>query len=137
MSKRKKVDWFNVVVIVALAALLVCIFVVLGRSPMAWVIPSASAQTPPAWNEAVLTWVNPTKNVDGSTITALTGNRAEWSRCAGTAPNYTFGTTDVGQQVWTTPRTTFTRTGLTAGVWCFRVYASTASGESASRAAAS
>ena len=80
----------------------------------------------PAWGgEAVLTWVNPTQNTDGSAITALTGNRLEWSTCSGSA----FGT-KIGEQAWTTPRTGWTKTSLNPGTDCFRVYASTAAGES-------
>jgi hypothetical protein len=44
---KKKVDWFNVGVILALAALFITAAVLLGKSPIGWLIPSASAQTAP------------------------------------------------------------------------------------------
>lgn len=84
--------------------------------------------------DAALTWTQPTQNVDGTAIPAsgtgrLTGNRAEWGTCTGTAPNYAFGTQS-GQQVFTTPTSAYTVMNLAPGTWCFRVYASTTYGES-------
>lgn len=85
--------------------------------------------------DAMATWVQPTKNTDGSTIPAsgtgrLTGNRLEWGTCTGTAPSYAFGVKS-GEQIFTAPATTYTVTGLAPGTWCFRAYASTTYGESA------
>lgn len=84
--------------------------------------------------DVAVTWTNPTQNVDGSAIPAsgtgqLTGNRVEWGSCAGTAPNYTFGTA-AGQQSFATPTTAYTVPALAPGTHCFRAFASTTYGES-------
>lgn len=46
MSKR--IDWFRVSVILALAAMFIYLMLLLGRSPIGWMIPTANAQTTPA-----------------------------------------------------------------------------------------
>lgn len=88
--------------------------------------------------EAALSWTQPTTNVDGSAIPAsgtgrLVGNRVEWGTCS-TAN--VFGTV-IGQQAWTTPRTSYTVTGLAPATYCFRAFASTTYGESGPSAVAS
>lgn len=46
---KRKVDWFRVVVILALGAAVIWVSIILGRSSIGWMIPSANAQTvPPA-----------------------------------------------------------------------------------------
>lgn len=112
---QRPVDWFRVLVILSAAALMLW---------LVFAIPRAFAA------EAQLTWVQPTQNVDGSSIPAsgegrLIGNRAEWGTCNGTA----FGI-KAGEQAFATPTTAYTVTGLTPGTWCFRVYASSTYGES-------
>jgi hypothetical protein len=76
--------------------------------------------------DAKLTWVNPTQYTDGTTIPAgsLSGNRVEWGTCSGTA----FGIVAGSQTLPVS--TTYTVTGLTAGTWCFRAYASAGGVES-------
>lgn len=87
--------------------------------------------------EAQLTWIQPTKNTDGSSIPtsgagSLVGNRVEWGTCSGTA----FGT-KAGEQAFATPTTAYTVPNLAPGTWCFRAYASTTYGESGPSAVAS
>lgn len=78
--------------------------------------------------DAALTWTLATQNTDGSAIpasgpTSLAATRVEWGTCSGSA----FGTV-AGQQTVATPATTYTITGLAAGVWCFRAYSRTVAG---------
>ena len=78
--------------------------------------------------DAALTWTRATQNTDGSAIpasgpTSLAATRVEWGTCSGSA----FGTV-AGQQTVATPATTYTITGLAAGVWCFRAYSRTVAG---------
>ena len=61
---RKSVDWFQVGLIIALAIAVIWVLVVLGRSPIGWMLPSANAQTRvtlPASISAAdrVTWVMP------------------------------------------------------------------------------
>ena len=83
----------------------------------------------PTWaGDAALTWTLATQNTDGSAIpasgpTSLAATRVEWGTCSGSA----FGTV-AGQQTVATPATTYTITGLAAGVWCFRAYSRTVAG---------
>lgn len=89
-----------------------------------------------AWaGDMALTLTQPTQNTDGTTIPAsgvgrLIGNRFEWGSCAGTAPNYTFGT-KAGEQAFTVPTTVYTVVNLLPGTHCARAYASTTYAESA------
>lgn len=78
--------------------------------------------------DAALTWTLATQNTDGSAIpasgpTSLASTRVEWGTCSGS----NFGTA-IGQQTVATPATTYTITGLAAGVWCFRAYSRTVAG---------
>ncbi len=78
--------------------------------------------------DAALTWTLATQNTDGSAIaasgpTSLAATRVEWGTCSGSD----FGTA-TGQQIVATPATTYTITGLAAGVWCFRAYSRTVAG---------
>ena len=78
--------------------------------------------------DAALTWTLATANTDGSAIpasgpTSLASTRVEWGTCSGS----NFGTA-IGQQTVATPATTYTITGLAAGVWCFRAYSRTVAG---------
>ena len=78
--------------------------------------------------DAALTWTLATQNTDGSAIpasgpTSLAATRVEWGTCSGS----NFGTAS-GQQIVATPATTYTITGLAAGVWCFRAYSRTVAG---------
>ena len=84
--------------------------------------------SPTRAGDAVLTWTLATQNTDGTAIpatgpTSLAATRVEWGTCSGSA----FGTV-VGQQTVATPATTYTVTGLAAGVWCFRAYSRTVAG---------
>jgi len=86
-----------------------------------------SAQ-PTRAGDAALTWTLATQNTDGSAIpasgpTSLASTRVEWGTCNGSD----FGTAS-GQQTVPTPATTYTVTGLAAGVWCFRAYSRTVAG---------
>ena len=112
MCALRRSSWsFSAVCTASLAAFALC----LSASP-------ASA------GDAVLTWTLATANTDGSAIpasgpTSLAATRVEWGTCSGSA----FGTV-VGQQTVATPATTYTVTGLAAGVWCFRAYSRTVAG---------
>lgn len=44
---KHKPDWFNITLIAALAALVIWFAVVVGKSPVGWLIPSAAAAEPP------------------------------------------------------------------------------------------
>ncbi len=84
--------------------------------------------SPAIAGDAALTWTLATANTDGSAIPAsgpgsLASTRVEWGSCVGSD----FGTV-VGQQTVATPATTYTITGLAAGVWCFRAYSRTVAG---------
>ena len=84
--------------------------------------------SPAIAGDAALTWTLATQNTDGSAIpasgpTSLASTRVEWGTCSGS----NFGTA-VGQQIVATPATTYTITGLAAGVWCFRAYSRTVAG---------
>ena len=102
MSKR--IDWFRVLVILALGAGVIWVSIILGRSPIGWVIPSANA------GEAALTWTAPTKNCNGTDLTNLTGYSLTYGQkrvALGTAP------------------LSYTVTGLTPGTWWFSLAAVT------------
>ena len=78
--------------------------------------------------DAVLTWTLATADTEGNAIpasgpTSLASTRVEWGSCSGSAIG-----TAAGQQTVATPATTYTITGLTAGVWCFRAYSRTVAG---------
>lgn len=84
--------------------------------------------SPAIAGDAVLTWTLATADTEGNAIpasgpTSLASTRVEWGSCSGSA----FGTA-AGQQTVATPATTYTITGLTAGVWCFRAYSRTVAG---------
>ena len=92
------------------------------------VIALCVSASPARAGDAALTWTLATQNTDGTAIpasgpTSLTATRVEWGTCSGSA----FGTV-VGQQTVATPATTYTVTGLAAGVWCFRAYSRTVAG---------
>lgn len=63
--KKPKIDLPNAIIILISAALLIYVLIILGRSPMGFVFPSASA------GEAVLTWTAPTTNCNGTQLTNL------------------------------------------------------------------
>lgn len=71
MTKRR-VDWFRVAVILALAAAVIWVAIVLGRSPIGWMIPSARADT------LNVTWTAPTGNCNNTPLTDLRGYRVRW-----------------------------------------------------------
>lgn len=78
--------------------------------------------------DAALTWTLATADTEGNAIpasgpTSLAATRIEWGTCSGS----NFGTAS-GQQIVATPATTYTVTGLAAGVWCFRAYSRTVAG---------
>lgn len=83
--------------------------------------------------DAQLTWTNPTQHTDNTPIPATgTGRllltRIEYGTCAGTAPNYTFGT-KAGESLFNVPATSGTISGHAGGsTVCFRAYAQLASG---------
>ena len=84
--------------------------------------------SPARAGDAALTWTLATANTDGTAIpasgpTSLAATRVEWGTCSGS----NFGTAS-GQQTVATPATTYTITGLAAGVWCFRAYSRTVAG---------
>lgn len=92
------------------------------------VIALCVSASPARAGDAALTWTLATQNTDGSAIpasgpTSLAATRVEWGTCSGSA----FGTV-AGQQTVATPATTYTITGLAAGVWCFRAYSRTVAG---------
>lgn len=62
----RKVDWFGVWMIIALAALVLTVVFVLGRTSLS-LISTANA------GEAVLTWEAPTQNCNGTSLTDLSG----------------------------------------------------------------
>jgi len=75
--------------------------------------------------QATISWINPTRNVDGSIIPAtgagsLNATIVQFGTCTGSAPNFTFGTQQ-GEQVFNAPATSGTLTGLVASAnYCFR-----------------
>ena len=92
------------------------------------VIALCVSASPARAGDAALTWTLATQNTDGSAIpasgpTSLAATRVEWGTCSGS----NFGTAS-GQQTVATPATTYTITGLAAGVWCFRAYSRTVAG---------
>lgn len=103
MTKRK-VDWFRVGVIFALAAAVIWVSIVLGRSSFGWMIPSANA------GEATLTWTAPTMRCNGTPLTDLSGYSLTYGQkreALGVAP------------------LSKTITGLTPGTWWFSLAAVT------------
>jgi hypothetical protein len=69
---KRKTDWLRAVVILAAGILTIVAMIALGKSPLAWMFPLAHAGT------ANVTWVAPTKNCDGTTLTNLAGYRLRW-----------------------------------------------------------
>ena len=65
---------------------------------------------PPVLGNARLTWTAPTKNMDGTNLTGITGYRIEWGRG------------DFANSI-TVTGTEYVVPGLTAGEWQFRVRA--------------
>lgn len=110
---KQDIDWFRVFLIGVAGALLL------------WMLAFSHCASAA---DAKLSWVNPTTNVDGSTIpstgtTRLLLTRIEYGTCAGTAPSYTFGTKQ-GEATFNAPATTGTTTGHSPGTTvCFRAYA--------------
>lgn len=101
---RRSIDWFRILMILALAAGVIWISFILGRSPIGWMIPSASAGT------AELTWTAPTKNCNGTDLTNLTGYSLTYGQARTPLP--------------ATPLS-FTVTGLKPGTWWFSLAAVT------------
>lgn len=93
--------------ILALATTVIWVSIVLGRSPLGWMIPSASA------GELSATWTAPTQNCNGTPLTDLVGYKVRW-----------------GQGTSQLPKTTlaFTATGLKPGDWWFSIAAYNAAG---------
>ena len=104
----KNVNWFRVATILALGLGVIWLLIILGRSPLGLLIPSASADT------AELTWVAPTHNCNGTSLTNLAGYDLLY-----------------GQKRQTLPLTplTYTVTGLPPGVWWFSLAAVNSAGE--------
>lgn len=106
---KRHIDWFLVVVILAAGAGLIFVLAALGRSPMALMIPSASA------GEANLTWEAPTTNCDGSPIGAIQKYDLRYGQSTGEVP---------------ADLTAWRITGLKPGTWWFSLAAVTADGVS-------
>lgn len=107
MTKRR-VDWFRVGVILALAAAVIWVAILLGRSPFGWMIPSAHA------GNATLTWAAPTQNCNGTPLTNLAGYDLTY-----------------GQKLQPLPLTplSHTLTGLMPGTWWFSLAAVNTDGD--------
>lgn len=87
-----------------------------------FVVSSSDAATVP------LSWTPPTTATDGSPLTgisALTQYRVEYGTCVGTA----FGV-KAGEFTVTAPAASASSPNLSAGTYCFRMYARNAGGES-------
>ena len=79
------------------------------------VIVLALLTTTVAADPVTASWTNATQNTNGTPFTDLTGTRAEWGTCTGTA----FGTMS-GFAVAQGAATSLTTPNLAAGTWCFR-----------------
>lgn len=97
---KRKIDWFRVLVILALGAAVVWVSITLGKSPIGYAFGG----------EANLTWVAPTRNCNGTSLTNLT----EYSLTYGSKRE-------------TLPKTPLSKTitGLTPGTWWFSLAAVT------------
>ena len=103
----KKPDLFGVLRTVAIAA--ASILLILAASRV-------------FGGELATSWVNPTKNTDGSSIPAtgkgaLVGNQVEYGTCSGAG----FGVKS-GEMVLDSVSTAYTFTGIEPGTWCVRIY---------------
>jgi hypothetical protein len=101
-GKKPKIDIPNAIIIAISAALLIYVLIVLGKSPMGFVFPSAAA------GEATITWEAPVRNCDGTSLTNL--------------KQYELIYGQVKQVLPLTPRSKVV-TGLTPGTWWFSLAA--------------
>lgn len=101
---KRKADLFRMTMVLVFAAVIICVEVARGRSPVGWMISSANA------GEASLTWIAPTRNCDGTLLTNLSGY------------DLTYGMKR--QSLPPTPLS-YTVTGLTPGTWWFSLAAVT------------
>lgn len=104
----RKVDPFSVLTVLALAALVIAVAVILGRSPIGWMIPSAHG------GEMRAEWTAPTQNCDGTPLTDLAGYEILWGQnltTVGLAP------------------LSYTVTGLKPGNWWFSIAAVNSAGQ--------
>lgn len=104
----RRADLFRIGVILGIGALLVSVFLFMGRAFSA---------------DLTVRWTPPTTNTDGTTIpstglAALSGYRVEYGSCVGTA----FGTV-VGTATAAPAATSLVFTGVDYGTWCARVFA--------------
>jgi hypothetical protein len=103
-----------------LSAILVFVFALGCATPM----PVRGQAMQPG--TAIVSWVEPTQNVDNSTVVPgeITGERVDWSVCAGTDPTtYTMGA-HIGSSTQPAGTTSYTVTGLAMnlpGPTCFTV----------------
>jgi hypothetical protein len=98
--KKRKIDWFRVLIIATLAVAVVWVSIVLGKSPIGIALGG----------EASLTWAAPTRNCDGTSLTNLTGYSLTYGQKREALP-----TTPLSKTV----------TGLTPGTWWFSLAAVT------------
>lgn len=101
---KRKVDWFRVVVILALGAAVIWVSIILGKSPIGYAFGGT----------AELTWVAPTQNCNGTPLTNLAGY------------DLTYG--QKRQPLPLTPLS-HTLTGLTPGTWWFSLAAVNTDGD--------
>lgn len=96
---KKAIDWFRVAMILALSALVIWVSIILGRSPIGFAFGG----------EADITWVAPTQNCNGTSLTNLTGYSLTYGQNRVELPKV------LAHKV----------TGLTPGTWWFSLAAVT------------
>jgi len=104
----KEFNWLRALAILGAALTLLAVLIAYGKSPLGWVIPSASA------GEAALTWTAPTKRCDGTALTNLAGY------------SLTYGQAQVPLPL---APLAYTVTGLAPGTWWFSLAALDDKGE--------
>lgn len=97
---KQKVDWFGMLLLLGLGAAVIWVSIVLGKSPIGLAFGG----------DASLTWVAPTSNCDGTSLTDLTGYSLTYGQKHEALP-----TTPLSKTV----------TGLTPGTWWFSLAAVT------------